>query len=554
MASRLLVVDDNEDNRDMLARRLQRRGYEVDTAEDGFAALRMVDAHPYDLVLLDIMMPGMSGIEVLAKLRETYPRAELPILMATAKSDSKDMVEALSLGANDYVTKPIDFPVVLARIESHLQTRLQAPSIPAPAAVLPPDGRAEPGTILDGRYEVEEIIGEGGFAIVFRAMQLSTGQKVAVKVLRHRRASVGQEDVERKRFEREMKTIGKLKHPAVVRLIDFGTLKARVSEQHETWSETTDASGKMATVQETTSTRVILRSLPYIVMEYVQGETMSALLRREGPLTVERAVELLLPVLSAVSVAHEAGVLHRDLKPPNIMVTQSGGRLEPKVLDFGIAKPFGEENASFVSRAEGFLGTPEYMAPELIRDTSQAHPTADQYALGCLLYESVTGQRPFKQESFVELLQQISTGAYPRPADLGLQLPATFEALIERAMDANPERRFSSVLALGRAMLPFASAQVRARWEPFFDVATDPPPPPPEPSETPNVHDAPTREVDTLPTRELRRTEPAPEPSESLTPQTPVPPSSMSATRIGLILIGVGAVLAAAAAAALLLK
>ncbi len=129
---RLLVVDDNEDNRDMLARRLRKRGFEVETAEDGLIALEMIDSSPFDLVLLDIMMPGMSGIEVLAKLRETYPRAELPILMATAKSESTDMVEALKLGANDYVTKPIDFPVSMARSHVHRRTRQNTPLSTAP--------------------------------------------------------------------------------------------------------------------------------------------------------------------------------------------------------------------------------------------------------------------------------------------------------------------------------------------------------------------------------------------------------------------------------------
>ncbi len=121
--TRLLVVDDNEMNRDMLSRRLTKQGYAVATAEDGYRALEMIATEPFDLVLLDIMMPGISGLDVLEKLRQEHSVADLPIIMATAKDQSEDTVQALSLGANDYVTKPIDFPVVIARVKTQLSLK-----------------------------------------------------------------------------------------------------------------------------------------------------------------------------------------------------------------------------------------------------------------------------------------------------------------------------------------------------------------------------------------------------------------------------------------------
>jgi adenylate cyclase len=119
----LLVVDDNEANRDVLSRRLESRGYRVTTAESGQRALAIVDAEKVDLVLLDIMMPEMSGLTALKKMRSRFSRGELPVIMATAKDQSQDVVEAIGLGANDYVTKPIDFPVLLARVEAHLSLK-----------------------------------------------------------------------------------------------------------------------------------------------------------------------------------------------------------------------------------------------------------------------------------------------------------------------------------------------------------------------------------------------------------------------------------------------
>jgi len=116
----ILVVDDSAANRDALSRRLERRGYAVATAEDGPAALRLLAQRPFDLVLLDVMMPGMNGLEVLQRLRQDHAAADLPVIMATAQDQSEDVIKALSLGANDYVTKPLDFGVVLARVRTHL--------------------------------------------------------------------------------------------------------------------------------------------------------------------------------------------------------------------------------------------------------------------------------------------------------------------------------------------------------------------------------------------------------------------------------------------------
>lgn len=471
--ARLLVVDDHEANRDMLARRLKKRGYEVDTAEDGLGALRMVDQAPYDLVLLDVMMPGMSGLEVLEKLRETYPRADLPIVMATAKTESEDMVKALDLGANDYVTKPIDFPVVLARIQSHLQTRLQAPSLPAPAALFPADGKVPAGTILDGRYEVENTLGEGAFAIVFAATQISTGQRVAVKVLRHHRAG-GDDSVDRKRFEREMKTIGKMRHPHIVRLIDFGSLKATVT-QVSGWIETSGGAG--FDVDETSGgTRVLVRQLPYIVMELVQGETLQAQLKSGGAMEPSDATDLALAIMSAIAEGHRVGVIHRDIKPPNVLVTRSAGRAHPIVLDFGISKPHGED--TLMRAEESFLGTPEYLAPEVLAGQTSADELADQYALGAMLYEMLAGTRPFRADSYVELIQDVAVGKYRPLEDAAPGVPPELAAVVDRAMDRDPERRFSSMLTFGRALLPFATNRGRTHWTPTFSVQSDPPPPP----------------------------------------------------------------------------
>jgi DNA-binding response OmpR family regulator len=120
---RILVVDDNQLNRDLLQRQLEREGYQVVTAAEGLGALALIDSQSFDLLLLDIMMPGLTGIELLKIVRAVHPAHELPVIMATARDTSEDRVEALSLGANDYFTKPIDFPALLARVRVHLEAK-----------------------------------------------------------------------------------------------------------------------------------------------------------------------------------------------------------------------------------------------------------------------------------------------------------------------------------------------------------------------------------------------------------------------------------------------
>jgi len=152
----VLVVDDNEMNRDMLSRRLKGRGYKVGVAEDGYQALDLIEKEPYDTVILDVMMPGISGLEVLAKIRETRSISDLPVIMATARDASEDIVEALKLGANDYVTKPLDFQVVLARLSTQLTLKRQKDEIRRLAENLEVRNQFIRNTF--GRYLSDEVV------------------------------------------------------------------------------------------------------------------------------------------------------------------------------------------------------------------------------------------------------------------------------------------------------------------------------------------------------------------------------------------------------------
>jgi serine/threonine protein kinase/CheY-like chemotaxis protein len=479
--SRVLVVDDEEHNRDMLARRLRRRGYEVETAASGYEALDTIAQSRFDVIVLDVMMPGIDGFEVLRTLRERWTKLELPVVMATALDGSKDEVEALRLGANDYVTKPIDFLQLQARLEIQLALRQEFAALRSEVTRKVRTTDSMPaGTVLDGRYEIEARVGHGGFAVVYRARQLSTGQLVAIKVLRaHRAMRSGGGGVEYERFRREMQLIGAVRHPAVVQLIDSGSLEIEggwAALEGETRSESASrGEGTLASaVGEEPPPPAELpeaAEVPYFVMEYLDGETLDRLLARRGALGLEDSLALMFPVLEGVHALHRRGIVHRDLKPANIFLHRSDQRgVQPKVLDFGIAKFNSQDSQDSVSQATiGFVGTPAYMAPEQALGARDLDGRCDQYALAVMLYECLCGERPFPSDNYTQVLLQVATGEFI-PLAQRCNVPVEISAAITAAMSRDREQRYPDLEQFARALLCGAPEGIRARWASLIDT------------------------------------------------------------------------------------
>lgn len=405
----LLVVDDNPDNVDMLARRLRKKGYQVLTAASGQEALSLLRSQPIDLVILDVMMPEMSGLEVVEKLRQEPQWQTLPVIMATAKGDSQDMVAALDLGANDYVVKPIDIEVLSARLRVHLRSRPQ--SAPLPPAAQPPLVCTEeaaaafgPGSVFDGKYRIEARIGSGGFGAVYRARHLHLDTPVALKVV-HRHL-LSRPDVLR-RFQREGISGFRVKHPNAVAILDAGVA----------------AFG------------------PYLVMEFVDGHTLEDELERHKVLSLARTAQILGPLCDALLAAHESGIIHRDIKPANIMLTRSDALKVVKVLDFGIAT-FIDTSADNNVTTEGFLGTPAFMAPERLLGTA-IDARSDIYSVGATLYYMLTGNLPHWVLSYNPVAQALSQIHEP-PVPIGekrFDLTEEIAALIMATLAKDPAER-----------------------------------------------------------------------------------------------------------------
>lgn len=529
----ILVVDDNEDNRNLLARRLKGKGYLVDVAIDGPSALEACANVTYDAILLDVMMPGMSGIEVLTKLRETHAKTELAVIMATAKNDSSSVVDALKKGANDYVTKPIDFPVLLARLETHLAMKAETAKAAAAAATkVDVTFGITPGTVLAERYEILEKCGEGGFAVVYRARQLSTNREVALKHLRPDVLGAHSDRVHLERFERESKLIGDLNHSHVVRLIDSGSVAVRPGSPP---IKPKDDNDPAVTPTQTRKRQpdVDAMSVPYIVMELLKGESLGDLIDREAPLEASRAVDIILPVLSALHAAHVKGVIHRDVKPSNIMLsTDARGVVEPKVLDFGIAKLTKQDDKD-LTITSSLVGTPRYMPPEQAFGKKDLDTRVDQFSAAAVLYQMLTGRPLYSGESYLELVSNVLAGTFAPIDEARPGLEPDLVAAVTRALSSKREDRYPTMLAFGRVLLPFATERGRRRWTDEFANASLGPPPPelmvtkseakPEPIIEPEPKTPPT-----LP-EEKAKDETVAEPAPASEPEAPPEPEPETA-------------------------
>lgn len=294
-----------------------------------------------------------------------------------------------------------------------------------------------PGEIVGERYEIIRLLGEGGMGAVFEARHRVLGRVVAIKVLK---PDLALNEQFAARFLQEARSAAELHHKNIVELTDYG----------------------------------VDRNRPFMVMEYLKGESFDGLLHREGPLTVARTLAIMDPVLRALAMAHDRGIIHRDIKPDNIfLVDEPDGPPIPKLVDFGIAKRPTEDNVQLTT-ANMALGTPAYMAPEQIMASRQVTGAADQYAVGVTLYESLTSRNPYDAETLnAFIVAKATQDPYPL-GQLRPDLDPTLVAVVMRTLNRRPEDRFPSITALREALTPFRDVESGLRASPGVQASTAP--------------------------------------------------------------------------------
>ena len=423
----LLIVEDHEDTRITLRDYLEEFGFHVDTAADGQEALEKLRARPFDLVLTDLNMPRIGGLELIETIRRE--RLSPDVLMLSADGQVSRAVEAMRLGALNFLVKPLDLDVLLAEARAVMKARRHRaaerdaadttavlghhtrPPRPDPPEPAPGerDGKDRPEAELPtliGRYQVLGKLGQGGMGTIYKCFDPKLRRTVAVKVVATDPDPRGHDELLR-RFACEAQAAGMLRHPNIVTVFDYST----------------DPGGPV-----------------YLAMEYLQGTPLGQVIATAGRLPWQRAVGLTFQLADALEFAHRNQVIHRDVKPGNILVLAGD---VTKILDFGIAKLANSE----LTVPGTFIGSPRYLSPESFRGARLDY-RADQFSLGSVLYEMLTGRPAFDFNNFYAGVHHILSEV-PTPIDqLGIDVPSLLQDVLERLHQKDPDRRYHNEMRL----------------------------------------------------------------------------------------------------------
>lgn len=477
--ARVLVVDDEAENRDLLGRRLLREGYTVVSAGGGHEALALVARETVDVVLLDVMMPDLDGLSVLEQLKADPATHDVPVIMISALDDLSSIARCIEAGAVDYLPKPFEPVVLRARLaaslaekrfrdqerdlvralgiltaaagavesggyraghlgelaqradavgqlarvmdrmatevgerERRLRTRVDllrgeitVARRTGETAVTTANDRLRPGDTFAGRYTIESVLGRGGMGTVYKAKDSELGEVVAIKTLR---PELVQDDDSRERFKDEIRLTRRITHPNVVRTHDFG--------EHD--------------------------GLWYLTMEYVEGLTVRELLDARGRLGVEPAMAIGTQLAASLVVAHEMGVIHRDIKPHNLLLDDAGVL---KVMDFGVARLI--ETTASHTQAGAIVGTPSYMSPEQLMGEA-VDARADLYSVGVVLFEVLTGELPIDAPTVMALFKKVLSGSARRPGEVVAGVPPGLDDLVVQLLAKQVADRVPSAAVL----------------------------------------------------------------------------------------------------------
>ena len=397
--AQIAIVEDDPHIRKVLELALRPLQHEVRTFPDGSAALLELMTRPCDLVVSDVRMPRLDGISLCKALREHFHKGQLPILLISALDTEDDILRALEAGASDYIVKPFAPRVVRAKV-AHLlnQASETTENLPAQSPDLPTPF---------GAYRLERLLGKGSTGRVYDATRRTDRLRVALKIL--------EEDVTRDRnmlarYFREIDSLSRLQSEHIVQIVDRGYEQRRY----------------------------------FLAMSYTEGPTLAAELDRLGHLPVARSLRIGLGLTRALGALAAHGLVHRDLKPGNILLQR--GNDHAVLVDFGLAKDRTERG---LTASDEILGTAGFIAPEVLRGDQLEHPGSDVYALGVTLYECLAGVRPFAADPPYQVLAKVARGVpIPEVAQVNPRIPDDVSDLIALLMAPDPRERLSEATSI----------------------------------------------------------------------------------------------------------
>lgn len=383
-----LVIEDGEVTRDLVADALERTGCEVIAAVNGAQGLDLLRESTPDLVVLDAEPDGWSTLEGIRAL------SDVPVLMLTTTDTEVGRGHGMSQAADDYVAKPFEADHLIERVEA----LLRGPSADPPRS---PDGNALlPTGSQVGPYRIEGLVAHGGMSTIYRANHTAIGRNVALKILSD---EIAGDETNRERFATEWKVAAALRHPNILEVYDAG-----------------EADGRL-----------------YMAMEMVEGGDVGNLIDREGALAPERALLILEQAAGALDAAHSAGIIHRDVKPANLLL--DGDRVF--LTDFGLTKVVG--SSARLTAPGRMVGTASYLSPEQIRNEPVDY-RADVYALGCVMFEALTATSPYEADSDFVLMYAHLSEAVPNVSARRPGLPPAVDAVVARTMAKPAGDRYES--------------------------------------------------------------------------------------------------------------
>ncbi len=432
---RVLLVDDQDELRQLLRRALLKDRHEVVSASNGRAAVQLAKNSRFDVVISDVCMPDMGGVELLRELHEHD--VDLPVLLVSGSPDLDTAMKAVEYGAFEYLVKPVALDKLRKSAWRAIELRRQREENLQVLEQHRASGRheqaqplSEPraswtGVVLAGRYHVGRLLGKGGMGGVYEATCEEPGEeRVAVKVLHESLASDASLLL---RFRREAQTVGQIAHPNIVRILDF---RAEPGEP------------------------------AFLVMERLHGLSLRQEMRSSGLFAACRAVLIARQMLAALSEVHRARVIHRDVKPENVLLTSAGGLVDVvKLVDFGVAKVLAAPPGETLTQSGTVLGTPTYMAPEHARGAA-VDARSDVYSVAAIMYEALTGKPPFSGDNYNALLFAIQQGQPAPLGELRPDLPPGLIAVIARGMAPDAGARFQSADEMHDALAPWQHAGV----------------------------------------------------------------------------------------------